>query len=70
MSIEPVQSFRTPDGKLFSSEQYAYMHMNKDSYTQRVKEFIDAKASWGRGQDTRALNTISEFLAFEASKPA
>jgi hypothetical protein len=63
--ISEVQTFQTPDGKLFATREAAMAHAMRDQFSERAKKFV-ASHTWARGQDTRALNLVVDFLAFEA----
>lgn len=63
--ISEVQTFQTPDGKLFATREAAMAHAMRDQFSERAKQFVNSR-TWARGQDTRALNLVVDFLAFES----
>jgi hypothetical protein len=63
--IQAVQTFKTPDGKFFSTEREALAHMARGKFSQRAQAFVDAQEDWKLASKTRAANVICDFLAWE-----
>jgi len=62
--VKVVEYYETPDGVPHKSKEAAQAHMNRSKYAERAEKYVKIK-EWPRGQETRAINLISEFLAFE-----
>lgn len=63
--IQAVQTYKTPDGKFFSTEHEAIVHMARGKFSARAQAFVDAQEDWKPASKTRAMNVICEFLAWE-----
>ncbi|WPL18887.1 hypothetical protein Thiowin_03978 [Thiorhodovibrio winogradskyi] len=68
VQIERVATFKTPDGKCFTTEAEALIHVAKSKFSDRVEAYITAKGEWPKGTAGRARNIIGEFLAWKESQ--
>ena len=67
-AIQAVQTFKTPDGKFFSTEREAQAHLARAKFAERAQAFVDSRNDWPRGVSTRAHNIVCDFLAWEESQ--
>lgn len=65
MTIEEVPSYRTPDGKVFSTKEEAILHTKRESYRAQAEIYAAKRGIEGAANKTRAVNTIIDYCAFE-----
>ncbi|WPL16343.1 hypothetical protein Thiowin_01296 [Thiorhodovibrio winogradskyi] len=68
LTVERVATFKTPDGKFFTTEAEALMHIAKAKFSDRIEAYITAKGEQPKGVAGRARNIIGDFLAWEESQ--
>ena len=67
-TIKRVETFQTPDGTYFTSEQEALVHLAKAKFNERIDAYIASKGEQPKGTAGRARNIIADFLAWEESQ--
>ena len=64
--ITPFQGFRTPDGKVHTTEADARAHLNRETYVKAATAYADARSIPPEGPNrTRVINVIVDYLAYE-----
>jgi hypothetical protein len=66
-NIQEVQSYRTPDGQIFTSKKEAMAHIHKEAYRGRAEAYADDR-KLEKASRTRAINIILDYCAFEESQ--
>jgi hypothetical protein len=72
MTIEEVPSFRTSDGEFHATRALAVAHERREEFLSRAANYAatlgGTERPAERARETRAVNTVVEFLAFEAAQ--
>lgn len=63
-NIEAVQSYKTPDGKIFLSKEDAIAYTHRELYRERAEAYTTHRKIEGPNK-TRTVNTIIDYCAFE-----
>jgi len=66
--IQAVQSFRTPDGRYFASEDEARKHLARDRFAMQAQAYVDSRDDWPKGTATRVKNVVCDYLAWAESQ--
>jgi hypothetical protein len=71
MSVETVQSYKTPDGKIFLTREDAVTYLYRSEFLEHANEYVASRGMTGVNA-TRAANVIAEYLAHAraTSQPA
>jgi len=64
-TLQVVQTFKTPDGRHFTSKEDAMIHMVKPQFDARIDAYLKSRAEWPKGTEGRIRSVVSEFLGWE-----
>ncbi|EIC21426.1 hypothetical protein [Thiorhodovibrio frisius] len=67
-SVERVQTFKTPDGKFFTTEAEAMRHVLAEQFKPRIDAYLASRDDWPKGTAGRIRSVVGEFLAWEESQ--
>ena len=68
--FDQVSAFRAPDGKVFFSKAEIMAHVNREFYVSRAEEYVKTLPPVHKASHTRIVNTIVDYLGFEAAEEA
>lgn len=63
MNIEAVQSYKTPDGKVFQTKEEAVSYLYRQRFIEQARAYVETRGMT-KINATRAINVIADFLVY------
>ncbi len=63
MNIEAVQSYKTPDGKVFQTKEEAVSYLYRQRFIEQARAYVETRGMT-KINATRAANAIADFLVY------
>lgn len=63
MNIEAVQSYKTPDGRVFQTKEEAVSYLYRQRFVEQARAYVETRGMT-KINATRAINVIADYLVY------